>query len=79
MPIVGANAILLCSDDGNNVRAAQRWARANEVWSAAKMFPAAACAGRVTHAQVRLLVDSKETRGATRCGGRVDGCCRHGA
>ena len=31
MPLVGAKAILLCSDDGNNVRAAQLWARTNEV------------------------------------------------
>jgi hypothetical protein len=31
MHIVGAKAMLLCSDDGNNVRAAQRWAKANEV------------------------------------------------
>ena len=31
MPIVGAKAILLCSDDGNNVRTAQLWARTNEV------------------------------------------------
>lgn len=31
MPIVGARAILLSSDDGNNVRTAQRWARDNEV------------------------------------------------
>jgi hypothetical protein len=31
MPITGAKAILLCSDDGNNVRTAQRWAKTHEV------------------------------------------------
>jgi hypothetical protein len=59
MPLVGAKAILLCSDDGNNVRAAQLWARANEVRFATvrvRHF-------LVTAYKVRLLVDSKETRG----------------
>ncbi len=31
MPTVGAKAVLLCSDDGNNVRTAQRWAKSNDV------------------------------------------------
>ena len=42
MPIVGAKAILLSSDDGNNVRTAQRWARDNKVQS--PDVPVAACA-----------------------------------
>jgi hypothetical protein len=73
MPLVGAKAILLCSDDGNNVRAAQLWARTNEVRFATvrvRLF-------LVIALKVRLLVDSKETRGVAPVD-RPLSCCARG-
>jgi hypothetical protein len=43
MPLIGAKSILLCSDDGNNVRTAQRWAKEHAV--------SAACASVCTRAR----------------------------
>lgn len=65
MPLIGAKSILLCSDDGNNVRTAQRWAKEHGV--SADPPPSRAFACRVCvilGVKVQLLVDTKETRGA---------------